>query len=547
MIGPATGFPLGVGEARAELRQAWRERGLHRDISLPQAIAERIDQSAGRLVLQTERGRFEYTAQALHAGAMELAGALHRLGVESGDVVAVQLPNWPETMLVTLAVIYAGAAILPIVPIYGPKEVGFILRQSGAKVFVAPDLWGGVDYRENIRAAGPLPQLAHTVIIGDAPAGMLSWSQVEQLADPQFTLPAMDPEAVCVILYTSGTTSDPKGVLHTHQTIQAMLDHTRSPANQGQESSTLGSPSTGHIGQIIQLFVVVLQGGQVAGMDRWSPDIAAELVETYCATRMGGAPVFLYGLLAAAASSGRDVSSLREVRLGSTAIMPSDIERWEELGIVGYRSYGSTEHPFATGSWAEDTLALRAYTDGRPAPGTEIRIVDEKGNDLPLGSAGEVVLRGPQQFLGYLDPQLNADHYLPGGWFTTGDIGRLDADGALTITDRKKDIIIRGGENISAKDVEDTLARLPWIIECAAVAMPDPRLGEQVCAFAIVSDLEAATLEAIRAHFATSGMAKPKTPARLVLVPDFPRTATGKIKKFELREQLRREIDLGST
>jgi len=535
-----SGFRPGIAETRAKLREEWAKTGLQSGLSIPATIAAGLEANEGLLALQTEAGLTELSAKQWHEEARRLAGALVKLGAKPGDVIAMQLPNWIETAILTLAIFYAGGVVLPVVPIYGAKELSFILRQSRAKFLFVPERWNKAEYAEVLPRLGPLPDLKTIVMVGEtAPQGVLLWRDVRAMDDADFQPVETDPASICHLLYTSGTTADPKGVLHTHQTLLAFM--TAEDAPPGRARRALLTPQTGHIGQIIQLLTVLYLGDTVATMERWSPEIAARLIDRYKLERMGGAPVFLYTMLDAARAAGLDASSIRVVMLGSTAIMPSDLENWARMGILGFRCYGSTEHALATGKWPDEDPHVRIYTDGYPSRGTQVRIVDGEGRDVPTGQPGEVVMLGPQQFIGYFDPALNAEHFLDGGWFLTGDIGVLDAKGALTITDRKKDIIIRGGENISAKEVEDTLARLDWVIEPAVVAMPDERLGEKVCAFLIARDPPADPLEAVRAHFAASGVARPKTPERIVVVDDFPRTPTGKIKKFELRQRLKAE------
>jgi non-ribosomal peptide synthetase component E (peptide arylation enzyme) len=217
------------------------------------------------------------------------------------------------------------------------------------------------------------------------------------------------------------------------------------------------------------------------------------------------------------------------------------MDRAQRLGIVSWRTYGSTEHPVLSSGTPDDPAAKRHGTDGRVTDGNEVRLVDDEGVDVPPGAEGEIVARGPRQFAGYRDAALDAEAFLPGGWFRTGDIGRFDADGYLIITDRKKDIIIRGGENIASREVEDLLLLHPGIAEAAVCAAPDPLLGEQVCAFVVSRPGVRIDLDAVRAHFAGLGVARHKTPERVEPVTDLPRTATGKVKKTELRALLRTE------
>jgi acyl-CoA synthetase (AMP-forming)/AMP-acid ligase II len=217
-------------------------------------------------------------------------------------------------------------------------------------------------------------------------------------------------------------------------------------------------------------------------------------------------------------------------------------ERAERLGITTTRSFGSTEHPSITGCSAESPRDKRLHTDGAPLPGVEIRLVDDDGHDVSLGEPGEIWSRGPDCFVGYTDPVVTAAAFSADGWFMTGDVGVLDADGYLAITDRKKDIIIRGGENVSAAEVEDVLLRMPGVAEVAVVAAPDARLGEIGCAhFRMLTGASAPDLASVRAALEHAGMARQKWPELIREVSEFPRTPSGKIQKFMLRQRLREE------
>jgi non-ribosomal peptide synthetase component E (peptide arylation enzyme) len=230
-----------------------------------------------------------------------------------------------------------------------------------------------------------------------------------------------------------------------------------------------------------------------------------------------------------------DTSSLQLFGLGGAGVPPSVVQQLHALGWGSSRSYGCTEHPSITMGALDDPPEKCAFTDGRPQRDVEVRLVDDDGNDVRPGSEGEVVSRGPDQFLGYMDPAMDAEAFDDDGWFHTGDIGRFDDDGYLVITDRKKDIIIRGGENISAREVEEILATHPKVQESAVTAIADPRYGERVCAFVITRDAQTLTLDEVLAHFKAEGVAKQKTPERLELVTEFPRTLSGKIQKYVLR------------
>jgi len=274
-------------------------------------------------------------------------------------------------------------------------------------------------------------------------------------------------------------------------------------------------------------------------MERWDADTAAALVQRLRIEQSGGPPFFLMSILEAAQRGGHDISSLKLFGLGGAAVTPEHVHLAARHGITSGRSYGSTEHSTVSTFRCDDPLEIRATTDGRLLPGTAVRIVDEEDREVPCGEEGEILLQGPEQFVGYLDPKHDAESFTADGWFRSGDIGRLDTQGYLTITDRKKDLIIRGGENISSMEVEGILMRHPAVLEATVVAMPDAKYGEKVCACVIAKPGSSITLEEVVAHFATAGCAKQKTPEKLVILSELPRTPSGKVRKAELRATLK--------
>ena len=493
--------------------------------------------STARVVFTSPEHGGDWSVAALCERGRLFASALAARGIEPGDRVAVQVPNWPEAVVAYIACFVAGAVIVPIVHIYGPAEVGFIARQSGARLLIVPDRWHGIDYSGVIAAASGAPTLDDVIVVGDdVPAGCTSWDDVEHAATGM-ALPARrsEPDDVCVLVYTSGTTAAPKGVQHTHRTLIAEV---RSTEHLHGGGVTLQAFPAGHVAGLLGVLRPLMGTCSTVCLDSWDPDVAARLIAEHRVTFTAGTPLHLATLLDAGARGGTDLTSLRSYMTGAASVPPSLIERAERAGIPTYRCYGSSEHPTVTSGSVDDPLERRASTDGRLLPGNEVRVVDDDGRDVTDGRAGEVCTRGPELFVGYRDARMDADAFLPGRWFRTGDIGSLDASGYLTITDRKKDVIIRGGENISSKEVEDVLARHPGVGEVAVVAVPDERYGEVVCAVVIAVEGASPSLEELRRHVFEAGLARPKAPERLVLVEDLPRTAAGKVKKFELRRGL---------
>jgi acyl-CoA synthetase (AMP-forming)/AMP-acid ligase II len=233
---------------------------------------------------------------------------------------------------------------------------------------------------------------------------------------------------------------------------------------------------------------------------------------------------------------------MRRIGLGGAPVPRALAERAAAQGIPIIRAYGSTEHPSVTGSAFEDPEDKRHGTDGRPLRGVELRLIGADGAPCPPGEAGEIWSRGPDLCVGYTDPALTEDAFSDDGWYHSGDMAVLDADGFLTITDRLKDVIIRGGENISAAEVEDAIGALPQVIEVAVVAAPDERLGEHACAVVrLAPGVASIELREVREELERVGLARQKWPEELRVVDDFPRTASGKVRKVDLRRGLREE------
>jgi acyl-CoA synthetase (AMP-forming)/AMP-acid ligase II len=483
------------------------------------------------------------TMSDLYARGLRAAAGLARLGVRPGDTVAIQVPNWPEGAVAHAAGWLAGAVVLPIVPIYGPREVRFILRQSGARIFIVARHWRDRDCADLLAELSGLPALSRVVVIGHELPGTIAWEELEGglEASVGFSPPAVDPDEPCLLVYTSGTTAEPKGVQHSHNTLLSEVHSNVVARNAMSPVKHLAAFPAGHVAGVLGLLRVLVLGTSSVVMDTWDPVAAARLIEEHRVTCGVGAPIYLAALLDEAERAGHDLSSLTEYVTGAADVSPALIERASRAGIAAYRSYGSSEHPTVSSGVPGDPLVKRATTDGHVNPGNEVRIVDDDGRELPIGADGEILSRGPEQFLGYLASELDADAFLPGGWLRSGDVGHLDEDGYLTLTGRKKDIIVRGGEKISAKEVEDILLGHPAAAEAAIVGAPDERYGERVCAFVVLRPGASLELEEVRRHFAGAGLARQKTPERLVITGALPRTAAGKVKKFALRASLREQ------
>jgi len=492
-----------------------------------------------QVTVSTNGASQSLTFSELRTRALRLVGAFQRHGLRPGDRILAQLPHCPENLVLMLAAAAAGLVVVPTVHILGPAELRFILEQSQARLLVLPRAWHKIDYAGRARALAEVPTL-EAILVTPEPQPELpkavGWEQYQQGAAADPVLPPVDPASPCLMIYTSGTTSAPKGVMHSHLTLLAEARQVE-PVIAGLEyrNVLLASPA-GHIGPATALLRLFTFGMEGVFLDRWDAELAVQLIQRHGLGWGLGVPTFLAGLVPAA-RAGR-IPTLKVFIAGGTSVAPALIEHADAAGIRAVRSYGSSEHPTVSQGLPDEPVARRASTDGRLCAGVRVRIVDDQERDLPPGEAGEIIAYGPEQFLGYFDPALNEAAFTPDGGFRTGDIGVIDSDGYLTIVDRKKDIIIRGGENLSSREIEEALARHPAILEAAAVAWPDARLGERVGAFLqLCPGASEPDIAELQAHFQALGLGRQKVPEYLVSVAEFPRNAYGKILKAELRKR----------
>ncbi|MFD1814614.1 AMP-binding protein [Rhodococcus gannanensis] len=457
--------------------------------------------------------------------ARRLAAGLRSRGVGPRDVIAFQLPNWMEAAAVFWASSLLGATVVPIVHFYGRKELEYIFGATEPKVFIGADGFGRTEFHADLCAAVPVVG----VVGGSADAPAFD----DLLApEPMPGLLPVDPAEPALIAFTSGTTSAPKGVVHDHRTLGFETRQLAGnyPSDRGRQ---LTAAPVGHfIGMVNAFLIPILEGSDINLADVWDPGNALALMLSDGLTVGGGATYFVTSLLDHPDFTADHLPHMKYAGLGGSSVPAAVTTRLDSLGVTVFRSYGSTEHPSITGSLPSAPRAKRLFTDGNPRPGVEIRLAED----------GEILSRGPDLCRGYTDPALTEAAFDADGWYHTGDIGVLDEDGYLAITDRKSDIIIRGGENVSALEVEEVLLTLAGVAEAIAVAVPDDRLGERTAAVVrLRPGASEPTLGDLRDHFAQAGLAKQKWPEELHVVSDFPRTASGKVQKFVVRRTLAAE------
>ncbi|MFF0818682.1 class I adenylate-forming enzyme family protein [Rhodococcus sp. NPDC003318] len=523
-----------VGEERVA---AWRRAGFRTEQTIGSLLEDSATRWPTRIAAVTERE--QVTFGELAARSRQVAAALVAGGVRSGDLVCWMLPTGPDAIAVAAAIWRIGAVSSPLVPIYGLREIKAALEQVRPAAIVTtgnssrrshPD-----EFLEACREVGVRPPVL--LLTDGRHPGWRAISDERGGGIPSGAIPsaANDP---ALVLFTSGTESEPKGVVHSVAGLAHELRTTVTGWGLSfRDRMVMASPMT-HITGLLQGFMIPAQVGAAAIlMERWDADRCVELIEEHGATYMAGATPFLRELAQAYASTGRDRSRLVQYCCGGASVPPALIRSVEDLGIKAYRAWGMTELPTATLPNELDSVEDRSETDGRLAPGVELKVVDEAGEPVPAGEVGELFLRGPEMMLGYVRRNLDGTAFTADGWMRTGDRGWVDDRGQVTVTGRSKDIINRGGEKFSVREIEDAVARHPDVSQVAVVAVPGGRLGERVGA-AVVSGRTDLSIDEIGTAVAEAGLAWQKRPEIVAVFESLPTNATGKIDRKALAELL---------
>jgi acyl-CoA synthetase (AMP-forming)/AMP-acid ligase II len=494
--------------------RGWWVRG-----TLADSLVEAAQRTPQRTVLID--GACQLDCRSLYGQASALAQAL-LARMPTGSVVSLMLPNWHEATIIYLAATMAGMVVNPILPSLRDRELLFILNDADVRMIFVPSVFGRHDYAAMMdRVAGQMDTPPEVVVVRGG--GSLPTTN-----SPAVELPTLDPDAVRMILYTSGTTGQSKGVLHSHNSMNALICQIRDYwAVQPGDRFLVPSPIA-HIGGSIYAFECpLLLGTSTVLMDRWNADEAVELIDARHCTHMAGATPFLEQLLAAAQRAGTRLPELKLFVCGGASVSPSLIRRAAEYfeRAVVTRVYGSTEVPVTTvGAPLDPDNA--ADTDGR-AGFAQIMLRD-----------GEIHARGPQMLVGYLHPDDETGSFDADGYFRTGDLARWVDGDYLVVTGRAKDLIIRNGENIAAKEIEDILIDHPGVAEIAVVGLPDSRTGERACAVIVPTDQPHPDVAGLRSFLQAQGVATFKAPEQVVIWEQLPRNDAGKVLKHQIQAAL---------
>lgn len=528
-------------------RAAYRQQGLWGDASLADYWQQTARAMPDKIAVVDNHGA-SYTYSALDHAASCLANWMLAKGIESGDRIAFQLPGWCEFTVIYLACLKIGAVSVPLLPSWREAELVWVLNKCQAKMFFAPTLFKQTRPVDLILPLqNQLPQLQQIVGVDKlAPAtSSLSLSQIIADNIPLTTAITTHGDELAAVLFTSGTEGLPKGVMLTHNNILASERAYCARLNLTWQDVFMMPAPLGHAtGFLHGVTAPFLIGARSVLLDIFTPDACLALLEQQRCTCMLGATPFVYDLLNVLEKQPADLSALRFFLCGGTTIPKKVARECQQLGIKLLSVYGSTESsPHAVVN-LDDPLSRFMHTDGYAAAGVEIKVVDDARKTLPPGCEGEEASRGPNVFMGYFDePELTARALDEEGWYYSGDLCRMDEAGYIKITGRKKDIIVRGGENISSREVEDILLQHPKIHDACVVAMPDERLGERSCAYVVLNaPHHSLSLEEVVAFFSRKRVAKYKYPEHIVVIEKLPRTASGKIQKFLLRKDIMRRL-----
>ena len=503
-------------------------------------------------------GTRSLTFQELFDSGQRLALGLHRHGLRRGDTVAVQLPNWVEFIEVLAALSRLGVVMVPIMPIYRRDDVSYVLSNSGVRAVFTPANFGNFDYLDmylGLREQHPNlsifvtrpDEAAHRVVESHADVLTLEQVSIDDDSAHQELDPPPSPDEPFVIVYTSGTTSRPKGCVHTFNTYCAGSRALLGPFGYSQNDVQFGpSPIAHTTGLVTSVLVPMLTGAATHLMAKWDPARGIEEIQRFGCTAAVTAPTFPHTLLTEYDADRHDLSTLR---LWTCAGAPIPAAVVQQAGaalpnIKVLSLYGRSENLVTTTCSVTDDVSRALTSDGHAVPGAQVKIVDEHGLEVATGTEGDIAYRGPAHMIEYLgNPAETTALFTSDGFSRSGDLGTMTDDGYVRVTGRTKDIVIRGGMNISVREIEEHLAHHSELQAFSVVGMPDERLGERVCCYVVTKPgYGAPTVDQLREFLLAQGMPIQKTPERVVSIDALPMTATGKVLKHELRNDIEQRI-----
>ena len=530
------------------------ETGLWRPDTFPDLVDQQVTERPDKVFVTD--GTLTLTYREFRDGALRLAAGLRRTGLGPGDRVSVQLPSWAEFTQISLALNRIGAIMVPIMPIYRRDDVGYVLRHAGAATAITCGPFRGFDFPDMYAGLrGDCPELREVITVRDGSDSPAGFTRLEDLAagpeaEPGELGPAAGPDDPYVIVFSSGTTARPKGCLHTFNTFGCGSRLLAGAFGYTEHDIQFNpSPVTHTTGLITGFLLPLMHGASVHLMEAWEPRAGLADIAKFHTTASVTATAFLQMLMDAYDPDQHDPGSMRLWVAAGSPIPEAFVRRARRMlpGMKVLSLYGRSENACTTTCTVDDDPERSVTSDGRALPGSSVQIVGPDGREVPRGEPGDIAYKGPMHMLEYIgNPEETRALFTPDGYSRSGDLGVMDADGYVRVTGRLKDIVIRGGLNISVRQIEDLLTAHPAVRAVAAVGMPDETLGERVCCYAVLAPgHESLSLEQVRDYLLDQGLAIQKAPERLEIVAELPMTATGKVQKHLLRADVAAKLARG--
>lgn len=533
---------LGIKMNESQKRE-YRDKGYWGDTTLEDYWNMSVKSSPDKTAVVDKQGtRFTYAE--LDQAAEKVASFLKGVGVEPGDFVSVQLPGWAEFTMLYIACLKAGAVVNPILPNLREKELAHILTKCESKVFFIPAKFRKCNYWEMLeKLVSKIPSLRQVVIVekDKKVEEGLTLAKIMNEFESTVINHGRTADDLAAVLFTSGTEGSPKGVMLTHNNIIAAEKAYAATFNLTSFDTILMPAPVAHAtGFHHGVTAPFLIGAKSVLQDIFTPESSLELIEREQCTCGNLCTSFVYDIVNLTKRGEHDISSLRFFLCGGSPVPRHLVQEAFDAGFRVMGMYGSTESVPHTASRVDDPAERIINTDGIAMHGIEVKVADEMRNRVPIGVQGEEASRGPNVFVGYLkEPDLTNKVLDDDGWYFSGDLCTMDETGYIRINGRKKDIIIRGGENISSTEIENILLQHPNVKEAAVVGMPDERLGERSCAYVVLNDEKLGlTLDEVQTFFDYKNVAKFKYPERIEIIKIMPKNESCKITKFVLREDI---------
>lgn len=535
----------------SQLKQTYLEKGFWTNRTLLDCWEESVNNYPDREYVVDDRG-FRYTYRQLDTAASKVAAFLLEQGIKPRDVVSYQVPIWSEFIIITIACFKSGAVAHPIAMCYEAKELVYCMNMTESKIYFGPTFFYKTDYEHQILSVkDKIPHLKTIVLLDYTKEKTGSFITLKEILKDQGPMnqtysPGLTGQDIAVILGTSGTTCGSKGVLLTHDNIRYSEETFNKELKLSKEDIMfMPAPLNHATGFHHGIIAPMLMGAKIVLQQKYCCQEAINLMNQEKCTYSMGATPFIYDILRKLESSSDKLPFLRFYLCGGAPVPGYMVQKAWNHGILLCEVYGSTESVPHVYVRPDEVLKWNGTTSGRPMKGIEVRVIDDDGNDVPAGTPGEELSRGPNVFMGYLKNRKITEAALDdNGWFHSGDMCIMDESGNIRIIGRKKDLIVRGGENLNSNKINNYLEGCPGVGDHTVIGLPDDRLGERICAFVVpLPGYEDLKLYEIVAYLKKKNVPKRFWPERLERIDQIPHTDSGKVKKYRLQEELKKRME----